>query len=58
MAHARGLDVPLADRFIGMYVNELTLDYGENGRAAVSRFLGEAAEQRLIPSINALEFVS
>ena len=58
MAHARGLDVPLADRFIGMYVNELTLDYGEKGRAAVSRFLGEAAEQRLIPSINALEFVS
>jgi 1,4-dihydroxy-6-naphthoate synthase len=58
MAHARGLDIPLADRFIGMYVNELTLDYGERGRAAVSRFLSEAAEQRLIPPINALEFVS
>ena len=58
MAHARGLDVPLADRFIGMYVNDLTLDYGENGRAAVSRFLSEAAEQRLVPPITALEFVS
>jgi 1,4-dihydroxy-6-naphthoate synthase len=58
MAHARGLDVPLADRFIGMYVNELTLDYGEKGRAAVSRFLGEAAEQGLIPPTTALEFVS
>lgn len=58
MAHARGLDVPMADRFIGMYVNDLTLDYGAKGRAAVSRFLGEAAEQRLIPPINALEFVS
>jgi 1,4-dihydroxy-6-naphthoate synthase len=57
MAYARGLDVPLADRFIGMYVNELTLDYGENGRAAVRQFLGEAAEHQLIPSINALEFV-
>ena len=31
MAHARGLDVPLADQFIGMYVNEFTLDYGEEG---------------------------
>lgn len=58
MTHARGLDIPLADRFIGMYVNELTLDYGEKGRAAVSRFLSEAAEQRLIPPISALEFVS
>jgi 1,4-dihydroxy-6-naphthoate synthase len=58
MAHARGLDVALADRFIGMYVNELTLDYGERGQAAVTRFLGEAAEQRLIPPVNALEFVN
>jgi 1,4-dihydroxy-6-naphthoate synthase len=58
MAHARGLDIPLADRFIGMYVNELTLDYGERGRAAVSGFLGEAADQGLIPPISALEFVS
>jgi 1,4-dihydroxy-6-naphthoate synthase len=58
MAHARGLDVALTDRFIGMYVNDLTLDYGKNGRAAVSQFLSEAAEQRLIPSITALEFVS
>ncbi len=57
MAHARGLDIPLADRFIGMYVNELTLDYGETGRAAVRQFLREAAEQELIPPITALEFV-
>ena len=58
MAHARGLDVPLADRFIGMYVNDLTLDYGENGRAAVKQFLSEAAERKLIPRLTALEFVS
>lgn len=57
MAHARGLDIPLADRFIGMYVNELTLDYGDRGRAAVKRFLSEAAEQGLIPPVSALEFV-
>jgi 1,4-dihydroxy-6-naphthoate synthase len=58
MAHARGLDVPLADQFIGMYVNELTLDYGDYGRAAINRFLSEAADQRLIPPITGLEFVS
>jgi 1,4-dihydroxy-6-naphthoate synthase len=58
MAHARGLDVPLTDRFIGMYVNDLTLDYGEDGRAAVRQFLSEAAEQKLIPRLSALEFVS
>lgn len=57
MAHARGLDVPLADRFIGMYVNELTLDYGDRGRAAVNQFLSEAAGQGLIPPVSALEFV-
>ena len=57
MAHARGLDIPLADQFIE-YVNEFTIDYGEEGKAAVDGFLSEAAEQRLIPQISALEFVS
>jgi 1,4-dihydroxy-6-naphthoate synthase len=40
----RGLDSGLADRFVGMYVNELTQDYGEEGRAAVRELLrrGEA----------------
>ncbi|HEY5742704.1 MAG TPA: MqnA/MqnD/SBP family protein [Terrimicrobiaceae bacterium] len=58
MNHARGLNISLADRFIGMYVNGLTLDYGENGRAAIQQFLSEAADHRLIPTINALEFVT
>lgn len=57
MAHARGLDIPMADKFIGMYVNELTLDYGETGRKAVRGFLREASEQGLIPAITDLEFV-
>lgn len=41
---ARGLDAGLADRFVGMYVNELTQDYGEEGRKAVEELLrrGEA----------------
>jgi 1,4-dihydroxy-6-naphthoate synthase len=57
MAHARGMDIPLADRFIGMYVNDYTLDYGDMGRAAIRQFLGEAAEAKLIPAIRELEFV-
>lgn len=57
MAHARGMEVPLADRFIGMYVNELTLDYGDRGRKAVKQFLDEAEVAGLIPPIGELEFV-
>jgi 1,4-dihydroxy-6-naphthoate synthase len=45
----RGLDRAKADRFVGMYVNELTLDYGERGRAAVRRLFDEAWQKRLIP---------
>jgi len=39
----------LADRFVGMYVNELTLEYGERGRAAVRRLLSMGHERRLFP---------
>ena len=38
----RGLDAELADRFVGMYVNELTCDYGEEGRQAVRELLRRA----------------
>lgn len=57
MAHARGMEVPLADEFIGMYVNDYTLDYGESGRAAIREFLGRAADQGLVPRLDKLEFV-
>lgn len=57
MAHARGMDIPLADEFIGMYVNDYTLDYGEKGRAAIRKFLGEAAKKGLVPPVGDLEFV-
>jgi 1,4-dihydroxy-6-naphthoate synthase len=58
MAHARGMEVPLADEFIGMYVNDYTLDYGESGRAAIREFLGRAADQGLVPRLDKLEFVN
>jgi len=49
MNYARGLEEGEAKRFIGMYVNRLTLDYGKCGREAVWRFLNEAAEAGFIP---------
>ena len=57
MAHARGMDVPLADEFIGMYVNDYTLDYGDTGRAAIQKFLGEAEAKGLIPPVGKIEFI-
>jgi len=53
----RGLDRAKTDRFVGMYVNELTLDYGDRGRAAVRRLMDDAWEQRLIPRAVPVEFV-
>jgi 1,4-dihydroxy-6-naphthoate synthase len=52
----RGLDRAKADRFVGMYVNELTLEYGDRGREAVQRLFDEAWEKRLIPKPIAVEF--
>jgi 1,4-dihydroxy-6-naphthoate synthase len=57
MPLARGLDTQLADRFIGMYVNDYTLDYGETGRRAIREFLGQAHAAGLIPAPVELEFV-
>lgn len=54
---ARGMDAGLADEFVGMYVNELTLDFGGRGRAGVERFLREAHQHGFIPEPVALEFV-
>jgi 1,4-dihydroxy-6-naphthoate synthase len=53
----RGLDRALADKFIGMYVNELTLDYGERGKKGVRQFLDRAHHAGLIPAPVELEFV-
>ncbi len=53
----RGLDRERTDRFVGMYVNELTLDYGERGRAAVERLFAAASDQGLIPNPVPVEFV-
>ncbi len=53
----RGLDTPTADRFVAMYVNEWTLDYGERGREAVQTLLDRGYEKGLLPRKVQAEFV-
>jgi 1,4-dihydroxy-6-naphthoate synthase len=55
--YGRGLDREQADRFVGMYVNDLTVDYGERGRKAMRAFLDRAFEERLIPKVPRLDFL-
>jgi len=52
----RGLDRERTDKFVGMYVNDLTLGYGERGRKAVERLMSEAFEKGLIPQRVPVEF--
>jgi 1,4-dihydroxy-6-naphthoate synthase len=56
--YARGLTAEDADRFVAMYVNRRTLDYGEDGREAVRLFLAEAYDRRLIPDPVEVEFAA
>ena len=51
------MDSGLADQFVGMYVNDWTLDYGPRGREAVQRLLEEAHKAGIIPNPVAVEFV-
>jgi 1,4-dihydroxy-6-naphthoate synthase len=57
MQFGRGLDTELADRFVGMYVNELTCDYGEEGRQAVRELLGRAEKLGTYEQPVRVEFV-
>jgi 1,4-dihydroxy-6-naphthoate synthase len=52
----RGLDKDKTDKFVGMYVNDLTLGYGERGRQGVERLMTEAFEKGLIPKPVPVEF--
>ena len=55
--YGRGLACEKADRFVGMYVNDLTVDYGERGRAGMKVFLERAYNERLIPKVPRLDFL-
>jgi 1,4-dihydroxy-6-naphthoate synthase len=54
----RDLDQSLADRFVGMYVNDWTLDYGPRGREAITRLLAEGASAGLVPAMEKVEYVT
>lgn len=56
--YARDMHADLADRFVGMYVNDWTIDYGPRGRQAIQRFLGEAAAMGLVPEVGEVDFVA
>ena len=57
MQYARGLDRDMADTFVGMYVNDWTLDYREKGREAVRLFLARGVEAGVITAPVTVEFV-
>jgi 1,4-dihydroxy-6-naphthoate synthase len=56
MQFARDLDTPLADQFVGMYVNQRTLDYGDDGKEAIRRLLTSGYEARIISVEPRVEF--
>jgi len=56
LRYARGLDRAVADRFVGMYVNEWTIDYGPRGREAVRTLLGRAEKAGLVPGPVQVQF--
>jgi len=58
MQFGRGLDRKRTDRFVGMYVNGLTLDYGDRGREAVRRLLDDSRAAGLLPKPVEVEFAS
>jgi 1,4-dihydroxy-6-naphthoate synthase len=58
LQYARDMDRSLADRFVGMYVNDWTLDYGPRGREAVRRLLDEGHRAGIIPSAVNVEFIA
>ena len=57
LPYARDMNADLASKFIGMYVNEFTRDYGETGRTAIRKFLGDARDKGYIDAPIEVEFV-
>jgi 1,4-dihydroxy-6-naphthoate synthase len=54
----RDLDAKLADKFVGMYVNHWTLDYGPRGREAITRLLKEGAAAGLVPDVGQVQYIT
>ncbi len=58
LRYGRDLNRDLADRFVGMYVNDWTLDYGPRGREAITRLLRDGAGAGIVPDVRAIEYVT
>jgi len=58
MSFARGMDPRIADRFVGMWVNDMTVDIGERGRQAVQELLDRGHAAGVIPRAVRAEFVA
>jgi 1,4-dihydroxy-6-naphthoate synthase len=57
MTFARGMDPKVADRFVGMWVNDMTVEMGERGKRAVQTFLDRGFEKGLVPRRTVVDFV-
>lgn len=57
LQYARDMDIDLADKFVGMYVNDWTLDFGDRGRQAVKTLLDRAYQAKIIPQPVEIEFI-
>ena len=57
LRYARDMGKDLADRFVGMYVNEWTIDYGDAGRRAVHELLRQGQEAGLLPPVGEIDFI-
>lgn len=57
LRYARGMKTATADAFVGMYVNERTVDLGDAGRSSIRLFLGRAEARKLIPAVGEVDFV-
>src|SRR2546426_6379576 len=57
-AYSRGLDAARTDRFVGMYVNDYSMDLGPQGRRAVAELFARAARAGVIPAVSDLTFIS
>jgi len=58
MQFGRGIDPDTADRFVGMYVNALTLEMGERGRRAIEEFLRRGAEAGIVPRVGGITLIA
>ncbi len=57
LQYARDLDTKLADTFVGMYVNDRTVDYGDEGREAVREILQRGADAGIVPAVDTIDFI-